>query len=532
MDERFENEVAVNDAENSRGEPYSVCAKCKASMSSGQNFCHNCGSAAKKNVVSAPFVRKDKKNFILSLIKSSLILAMALFMIVAAFLPMVRYEVEIEVENDDDIEPTVHYGAIDSMKMFANSLLSLDEEDVEELRSDIWKDVEEYESDWEEGDELDKLASFIKEYTNVMLRSEDVEPTIGIVTTMLLSLLQIVMAVVLLVFASLSFAAAFTDKIKNFHALSLVLMGLAAVVMLVNAVAFKFMIMNAVVYPFVLGPGISIGTEIAAMPICIVVFTLLLMAAFAILRVTVEKEKIAVGTLVKHAISLVFAFALIFSAFAPIVTTEVKTKFLREDTERRETSTLSASLFCEFDLNDAEKKELDDQYDEKTNKTIAQVSFAGFEQYTKRQFAKGEAEQINQLVYSCLFLDWGAYEISGAFAFGAIAMLLIVLCAALLIWQNAHELATGKRLSLFVSLPAKIVAILMAIIVMVLVIVMCGIVNKNADSLDLFYRTQTAYGSILMLIFSVITICIPPAEPKKAMGDVTKLFMNSMPSEE
>lgn len=521
MDERYENNAFTPLAQTEKTLCDAVCPRCGRACE-GQNFCSNCGYAIKADVCTdmpkGRKERKQKKSFALSIVQRSLILAMAVFMVIAAFLPITKMEMSDVV---DGLDVEVSFTPLDSLVMLGNSLYSIDEEEQEELLLEVTEDLQDYFVDWEIGDDMDEISSYVKKYVSIMIRSEDFSPDIGLIAAAVLSFMQIGLSVTLLVFAALSFAALFTDKVRSFHSLSFLLMGLCAVLTFANAIAFKYML------------GIGGITNILAAPICVFVFMLLILTTFFILRLVIGKEKIAAGAVVKYSLSLVFAFALLFSAFAPIINTEVRANFKKENSVRRESSALSASLFAGLGLSEAEREEMEARHDDNTNYTYAEDCFAALENYTKRQFAKGDAEISNQLVFASLFLGWGVYDYSLFFALGAVSILLLVIATLLLVWQSGYELATGKRLSLAISLSAKIVAVVMAAATLVLVIIMCSITSSNADALNLFYRASVAAGPILLLIFSVILCCIPPAISRRTtVAEKAPSVENTLPKGE
>ncbi len=522
MDERYENNALTSPAQTEKPVVDAVCPRCGRAICEGQNFCSNCGYAIKADsyidVPKGIKKRKRKKGFALSIVQRSLILAMAVFMVIAAFLPLTKMDMSNVIEGLD-IE--VSFTPLDSLVMLGNSFYSLDEEEQQELLLEITEELQDYFVDWEIGDDMDEISGYVKKYVAIMLRSEDFSPDIGLISAAVLSFMQIAFSITVLVFAALSFAALFTHKVKSFHSLSFLLMGLCAILTFANAVAFKYML------------GIGGITSILAAPILVLVLMLLIFTVFFVLRLAVGKEKIAGGAIVKYSLSFVFAFALLFSAFAPIINTEVKANFKKENNAKRESSALSVSLFAGLGLSEAEREEMEARHDDDTNYAYAQDCFAAFEDYTKRQFAKGDAEIANLMVFASLFLGWGAYDYSMLFALGTVAVLLLVMGALLLIWQSGHELATGQRLSLAISLSAKIVAAVMAAVALVLIIIMCSTTSSNADALNLFYRASVAAGPILMMIFSVILCCIPPAISRRpAVAEVAPSVENTLPEDE
>ena len=543
MNEQRENDLAEAEIESSRDSSPKqtdiLCLNCNSRLSPEQKFCHNCGCRVEKNENHSAITVQNNvhpkkeidKHFVIDIIKSSLILAMAVFMLIAAFLPVMVFEKEY---NGKDVSVT--FNAIDGIHMFGNSLMSLDSDDIEDSLLDIIEDMSEYSEEWENDEELDKLPPYLKDVIKVSLQSEEINTSFGITLVAILSLAQIILAILFAVFASISFASLFKRKLKDFRVLSLVLMGMYAIVSFTNAYAFK-----------ISSDWNSANTKIAAIPICALIFTLVIMAGFFVLRLTVNKSKISAREIITVSFSLFFAIVLLCSTFAPIVDTEVKTvfssskNFMEADEPKsdvaylsaqtttaapsypwetapepdRASSPLDASVFYSFELTDSlneQYEELDD-YDDADK--FVQSSFEGFENFTRREFKNGKAEQFNKEIYSILLFAYGGYSANILFSFGTVAMILIVLFALFFIWKNMFELSTGSRISLAISLPAEIITAIMAAFVVTMAIVMSVIVNHNADVADVIYHSQIAYGPILMFICTIGVAVVPPAKKMK-----------------
>jgi len=440
--------------------------------------------------------RKSKTPFVMSLIKRSLILAMAIFMLISAFLPIVKYETEY---NNEKVE--VRLNAIDGIHIFVNSLLPLDEEDIKDELDDLYDEAEKYESDWNEGEELDQLSKWLKKGIKLYVRSEDVNIGGGIVFVALFSIAQIIISILLAVFAALYFASAFAKKLKGFPRVSLILLGLNPVIVFANAFAFKNLL-------------ISDG-KITVLQLCVVIISALIMLTLFVLRLIFEKQKIKVSSIVKHCISLVLAMVLLLSAFGSIVSTEVKTNFKNSADSKRATSSIDSSLFYAFELSE-DAKENYDKSSNKEKKDDIRETFSKFNLYSKRDFEKGKADTLNKAIFADLLLAFGFYECSELFGLGTVFMILLVLCALVIIWQNLYELATGKRLNLSIPISAKVIAIIMAAVILTLAMVISVVVTENADYISgIIYKAQISYAPILMLISAVAVTCIPPAISKK-----------------
>lgn len=485
MNEQLENQPVSTD--NS-----AFCKKCNAALKPEQKFCSNCGTAVN------PVTKITKKPFIMSIIKNSVLLALTIFMLISAFAPIVKIDMDDEFTNEDI---AVGFGTIDGITMFVNSVLKIETDEASEAAAELTEEMFEYITDWEEGDELDKFSQYTKKMLYLSLRSEENTTPVGVIFVCIFSIAQITLAVLFAVFAALSFASVFTDSVKSHFNLSFLFMGLSTIILSANAYSFKLL----------LGYG---NIRLSGIAVFTIILSISIIIAFFVLRLVIDKARLKVGVIVKHALSLTFAIIILFAASAPIVTTEIKTAFDGTDEPKRVSTTLDGSMFSDFQLSETDKE----YYTSISNlpkKAMVKELMEEFKNYTYREFKKGEATAENTTLYTFLLMAFGASEYSAIFAFGTAAMILTFACALILIWQNLHELATGKRLHLSISLSAKIVAIVMITTVLTLAIVMSFIVTNNANVVDAIYKSKIAYGPILMLICAITAICIPPAEPKK-----------------
>ena len=518
---------------------YIFCTKCGTRLSREFSFCYNCGAKVQRDIIvetkvestpetklestpetkaeipslelfeEHPVVKNKKpRGFILNIIKKSLILAIAILMIVAVFLPVVRYETEYL----DEYDVSMKFTAIDGIHLLVNSFGSLDEEDMRDEIEEISDEIEEYTRDWTNGEELEKLSSYIKKLFKLYLRSENISTPWELVFIGVFSLAQIILALLLLAFAALSFAALFTNKIKDFSKASFIILGINAALLAANGFAY-----------YLSFGGKYTPAKLTAIQICVLIFAFFIFLAFTLIRFLVNKNKASVGEIVKRSLGAVFAVVLLFSCFAPVVSTEVKTKFANSNQEKRLTSKIDTSLFTEFWLDEQTKEQLDDS-DEKSIDAQIMSNYSRLEDYTKKEFEKGDDDGLNKSIFAALLLNYGAYDYCGFFSFGTAAVILVFMCSVALIWKNLYELATGKRLSSGISISAKAIAIIMSALILALIIVSCVMVNYNVKPIDIIYKARIAYGPILMMISAVAMTCVPDA--------LRKTYQKQQPDEE
>ena len=496
-----------------------TCARCGSNLSKEERFCHNCGLAVKQKKIDSSLDcgtknRTSRKKFITAIIKNSLLLAMAVFMLISVFLPLTS----ISSGDTTRFDVELNYSSIDGIEAAINSYYSLDADEMEDEAEELEDAAADYVDEWADDEEPNQLESFIKDFLMLALRSEDVEVSVGKISMLVLSIAQILLAIAFLVFAILNFISLFT-RMKSFSKLSFSLLLLNSIVIFTNAFIFKHEFAS-----IKLGDRFyALEGGITAIPVLMLILAICISITFLVLRLAVDKEKFKVGNIIKNSLVLIFALVILISAFAPIVNTSVKAEFSGTDSKKRATSSLDSSVFYSFNITEDEKEEIEDKlnsklfwYDE------ARHIFSSLENCKKYEFekGKGDAKSVNQNMFSWLLLGYDAYEYAGIFSLGGTVMTGIVACALLLIFITLYELAMGVKINLAISYTLKSVVILLTLMILILAIVMSVVVTSYADTVyNINYSSSIAYGPVLMFIFAIAVICVPPIKSKKELSE-------------
>ena len=473
--------------------PAALCVSCNQFIDEKQNFCHHCGHPVAKMSVTASKKPAKKSKKVFDILKNALVLALAIFLMAAAFLPLIKMEIEYE-----DEKLAVKFNTVDAVALFVNSLYRLDDEELEEFMEDVEESVEEYYEDWQDGRKLGEFSRMVKKVAKLSLRSQDRKTTAGMVLVAVLSLLQIITAVLLLICAAFSFVGVFARSFRNTSFLSFMLLGLNIALMVSNAFAIK------IAFGFN-----SSMVKFTAVSLLACIFFLAVAVLFVVCRICVLKNKIAVGEIVKRSLCVSFALVMLLGVLAPILKVEIKQIFSGATSAKHVTTSLDASLYCEFDLSEREKQTMEELNDDGSIGERIEENFYLFQGYIKRDFEKGEANVLTQSIYADLLLGYGLYDHAGIFEIGTVASIVACLLALLILFQNLVELSIGKRMSSALLLSLKITAVVMAVAMLALVIVMTVVVNYNASVLHLAYESKVAYGTILALIGAIGTLSVP-----------------------
>lgn len=121
-----------------------VCEKCNTVLGAEHRFCYNCGCKVVTSKAAEPEKNDTEqvKRKRLNIIKSSLVLVMAIFMLISSFVPLVK------VKKDNTI---VEFNAVDGIFVCVNSLISLDDETLNEDLQELYGRYSDYFTDWENG---------------------------------------------------------------------------------------------------------------------------------------------------------------------------------------------------------------------------------------------------------------------------------------------------------------------------------------------------------------------------------------------
>jgi len=491
-----------------------ACLECGAELPLGAAFCSSCGARVLKKAKSSVRSSKKEKSSlkrITLIVKKSVLLAAAFMMFILSFLPIMNANIRI----GNDIEHTVGFSAIDTVVFLVNSgeSIPLDELTDNDLYEDIIDIAKEYAEDWADNEKLNHFESFVKKSVCFAVSVENFDVTIPQIVCTVLCFAYVIATLIMLVFAALDFVSVFIGSFPRFTTVTVILM--SAVLSFIPIVYFGYILAYHDVI-MALGTGFGIVTlESPDIYISVAVIVSMIVAFIALTCISVDrffisgaKLKVKIGEIFKRTLAIVFSLTMLIMIFAPVITTSAKTSFSGTDGEKRAESNITAPFLSGLELSDEDKEELDDT--KKTEKyELIDTLFSAFSSYTKRDYTTGKAYAVNATLLTSLILAFGGYEYSSLIALSGIAILLVGIMAALILWQNLVAVALGKSPLSGITVTAKILGVLFAALAVGVIIGICFVANYNAENADINYTVSIAIGAILMLVASVATACVP-----------------------
>ncbi|MBQ8382155.1 MAG: zinc ribbon domain-containing protein [Clostridia bacterium] len=506
------------------------CNHCGNSLPPNVSFCTACGTLIQPELPSAlpvppasstPFpapapsqARIPSKPRIVELIKKSAVLALSVLLLLSLFFPVLKDEIKIYGSKSI----TLDYNILDSAIFFVDSFDSVARDDIgntelaEKLTADYEELADQYEDDWKDGDEYDKMNPILKGYVRLLLRSEMVDPTVNMGICFALCLLYTALVICIAVFAVLSFISAFKPSVKDrltrcVHLIALIPGAVCALVMAFKVSGYAFELKR-------LFGTANIERSVGGWMTCAIVASLLVVIAFAVIRlIGARRGGINIPELVKRLCVCTLSGVLILLSCSPIFSLTAETVFqsYRDDSEAsRATSTADASLFSqlitsEYARNTFEKEERSEKF------ATIEYYFGFLSYYTKGQFENNRAYTYEVDIIQYSVLSFGGYEYSWAFGLGSTAVILLIVMAAILLWKNLFALAEGAPAKKRWTIPAKALAIFAAVIVVALIFVIGALVASNSK---VEFYVAPHLNAYFMLAVSVVLACIPMGKKK------------------
>ncbi len=507
------------------------CTQCGSSLPKNARFCGQCGAPIEQPDAPSPVLEeaapadtvtvyttrapKKKKNhgFITDLITKSLALALAVFTMVMAFMPLVSFplgEAMEEVGLDEDMLDDADFGLniFELTTLFFDSFYFLSDEELEEskLYEKLEGSLEElFSISAESFDDLsvkDKRAiKSVMLYTlRLSLRSERTVLDPAFYIGAICALLYVSFTVAFFVLALLSFLGVFGISRLGSKRLERALYILLTVLPVGSMIAYAAL-------SFGFGQDINI-TLALLLPI---IFSLGLILWVSISRVIFEKVRYTAGTLVRRAFAMALSAAIFFLAFAPVVNCHFNGIFASSDKERTMTVSMEAAAFGAFIYADEAMDTLDEVHDLNKQETTDYLKEMLDSVYalSHRDGDTYAAIFSNTSMASYLLAAAGLHKMAFLFTLIPVALFGMMVFALLIMQANFSFFVYGANdaKKAFLSKIIMLAFAALALILVIAFLVSVSLIYKHY--LDGQYKTLISAAFVILMIVNVGAACIP-----------------------
>lgn len=467
------------------------CTGCGAELTPTAVFCSACGQ---KRASRASKARNGK--VVRDWVKHSLVLLIAVLFVSVAFLPIVRMSVK-----ESGVKFTLKLSAIDSIALCFHATQMLTEEELTEELGELLMDKNVLDL---EDLELNLLANRAMRFA---IQSEEVSFKPQYVLTALLAFLYLMASIAFFAFSAIEFVffCLGRKRPKLFRAVVQMLCAIPILAIVTGiAISFSFV------------PGGLSGSVIA-----LVAMSLAVIAYFAIDHYFLGETKIKprAGAIVKRSLSVVVCAMMMLSICFPVVTYKAKTVFANREERSIASRPLDVRFFENFALSESQIKVYDEElkYYENTDCSVIQSYTDAYSFFTRRDFEKGEANELDGKILTTAFLSAGIYEVGWLVSLSTILSILVSLIGGILLWQNFVALVSDASPRRFVTIPLKALGVLAAAMLLALMIVFVAVGTHNIEMIDFAnakLSLSIAAGAILSVIFSLMVAIVPMRKRK------------------
>ncbi|MBO5908195.1 MAG: zinc ribbon domain-containing protein [Clostridia bacterium] len=467
-----------------------VCKNCGTILSETQKFCHICGSKSPKKRT-----KKEMKEIILNWTKRSLSLVLSIFFLIFAFLPVITISSDDKYSEKYDVDVSI--SAIESIVYCVDAMHYLDNEDL--MDSEVYEELLDLTSGVSSVEDLDdyEKETAIKLYLRLFLSSEATVFTAQFLFSAIVSLLYIIFAIACLVVAVIDFVL-FVMGRESKKLWSVTLCMFAAIPVFNIITGFGIMIAYG---------GFNNGS-LSGGSIVLIVLSLIVLSAFAFEKFFLSGKKVTIDVkeIIKRSLAVLASLLLMLSVIFPVATYGVKTTFSGSSNSTRAYRDLDVSF---FDVYAISEDQIEECKNSGKNEIVSLIE--GYKSVTKRNFQKG-LSSVDSEVLLGYFTYFGGHNFAWLISFVSVFALIASIAGAILLWQNIHAIISDKSPRSKLTVPVKIVGVLMAAITLALMIVFIAIVAHNIDYVKLEgAKTSISIGagSILALVFSIFAASVP-----------------------
>lgn len=520
------------------------CLYCGASLPEGARFCFSCGKAqempaAQASAPSTPVsevatppatpaaepavsprapapaahpAQPKHRRPVLPWLKATVLLLFATVMLVMAFLPIVTIKNE-SVGEEIEISLT----PINTLTFFFDSFANLSYEDIEDSAlsqkgEDLFEEAEEVFEALEE-DGYNKLTPAERRMVQkvvilsmrLLYQFEDTATAPVFYLMAILVVLYLALCVALFVVALLHLLGAvgvlgFKTKLEK-------------------ATSLLFCAVPAMLLVLYLATSANFNGAAMAVPaVLTLVWGGICVFAFFLLRMIVS-PKAERRVPVARIISVCLTVVLLCMPFVPVLSVQVRAEFDGRSGMTTAQTPMGLTLFGGLLYSESEREEYEEVKDLTLNeKTELAEELVGYYEYYKlRQVREGYANTYHYQLIKFSLAGKGLQSLAGVFGLIPVFYLLVMLGAALLLWQNLCALL-GFELKKGSALAARLLLYIASALVLIATIVCVAALNFCVG----YYAPAgcgilMGAGSILVLVFAIASAACPLAgKPREA----------------
>ena len=460
--------------------------------------------------------KKVNKNFIITLARNSLLLAVATVLFILSFMPIMKLETEDEfmMEGID-----VSFSAIDFFVFTADAAKDYEDDDIvdSKLYEKIEELQEEFEDDFKDDFDPDEIAEFddfddlpkeyqrrlkniVFLYVRLAFQSNTVELSSRFILPAVSSALYLLVSLAFLVFATLNFLTSFNLLKKASKLLSrFTLLFLAAT---------PATVLFAYVVPY-LCMGDRMYTSMAS-----AIIAYLIIASIAVVLITafafVFKQHERKFNIPLRAASIALSVVVICMSFLPVYTATIKTIFDGKTKKSEVQIPVIVSSFADFAISEVDEDSIDRIFymDDDEKEEYFALSFEAFGSYTKRELANGYGDGVHTRYLVEIFSSNKSLASTKSVSLVPIAFTLTVLLASFVLALNLFCFMTGVPFKKLTLTGKILTAVFAACALACVIIVLAGIVSA-LYCVPKGYSITIGVGAILLLVFAVANLCIP-----------------------
>lgn len=526
------------------------CVNCGRDIPADSSFCLYCGANqrqveceekeifAKEEIVTCSpknesdtnptksAVKAKKGAWIASIIRNSVIMAVAIVLLVGSFFPMSSTRLEDapimseELLGAQNADVSLGLNVFQYITLFFDSF-SNDTEYIYEL----WEEAEEIENTFEDYDRSD-FASLSPEEKSLLndlyfilarISAKRYGFSISIVFSIVFGIANILLGIALVVLALLNLLSTFNiikSRKAGIYKWTLGLLTASPALILAAHYA----------------GNLYTGSALSTMAIWSIISSALAVVLTTVLRY-IFANRDTLRNIIARSIALVLSVVVFCLAFAPLFNVRFKTYY-----SKRATVSHGVEFLNDIAINENEEEWLDEYFVDMTKsekREYFEERMDEFSNMTKREIEGEIGTTLNTSILTTLLGAKIGSSGTNLLSATMIFFVLTVASALLILWQSLYFFATGKHAGRLVFITKICTAILSAL-ALVSTIVLIAIVDSYAYDyiVGSNYRVSISAGVIIFVIFAIGSIFCPTSLVKKQRKEkAAKNNQDSKPSE-